>query len=107
MKQAPLLKDITFKCCSFEEYQGIEGYVIYCDPPYAGTTPYKQNFDYDKFYNWCRKIGEKNIVLVSEYAMPDDFECIWQKEMMCTLDSNRKENDKKNIRVEKLFRYKM
>ena len=51
-------------------------------------------------------MGENNIVLISEYSMPDDFECIWQKEMMCTLDSNRKENDKKNIRVEKLFRYK-
>ena len=103
-----LLKDITFKCCSFEEYKDIEGYVIYCDPPYAGTTPYKQpEFPYEKFYDWCRKIGEKNIVLISEYSMPDDFECIWQKEMMCTLDSNRKENDKKNIRVEKLFRYKM
>ena len=107
MKQASLLKDITFKCCSFEEYKDIEGYVIYCDPPYAGTTPYKQpEFPYEKLYDWCRKMGEKNIVLISEYSMPDDFECIWQKEMMCTLDSNRKENDKKNIRIEKLFTYK-
>ena len=48
-------------------------------------------------------MGEKNIVLISEYSMPDDFECIWEEEMICTVDGNRKENEKKNMRVEKLF----
>ena len=38
--------------------------------------------------------------------MPDDFECVWSKETMVSLDSNKKESDKKNIRVEKLFIYK-
>lgn len=107
MKQAPLLKGISFKCCSYEDYKDLSGYVIYCDPPYAGTTPYKQKFDYDKFYNWCREVGKRNTILISEYSMPDDFECIWSKETMVSLDSNKKESDKNNIRVEKLFTYKI
>ena len=106
MKQAPLLKGISFKCCSYEDYKDLSGYVIYCDPPYAGTTPYKQKFDYEKFYDWCREVGKRNAILISEYSMPDDFECIWSKETMVSLDSNKKESDKKNIRVEKLFTYK-
>ena len=107
MKQAPLLKGISFKCCSFEDYKDLSGYVIYCDPPYAGTTPYKQKFNYDKFYDWCREVGKRNTILISEYSMPDDFECIWSKETMVSLDSNKKESDKNNIRVEKLFTYKI
>lgn len=106
MKQAPLLKGILFKCCSYEDYKDLSGYVIYCDPPYAETTPYKQKFDYEKFHNWCREIGKNNTILISEYSMPEDFECIWSKETMVSLDSNKKVSDKKNIRVEKLFTYK-
>ena len=106
MKQAPLLKGTSFKCCSYEDYKDLSGYVIYCDPPYAGTTPYKQKFDYDKFYDWCREVGKRNTILISEYSMPDDFECIWSKETMVSLDSNKKESNKKNVRIEKLFTYK-
>ena len=105
MKQAPLLNGISFKCCSYEDYKDLSGYVIYCDPPYAGTTQYKQKFDCNKFYDWCRKVGKENILLISEYSMPNDFECIWSKETTVSLDSNKKESDKKNIRVEKLFKY--
>ena len=51
-------------------------------------------------------IGLNNIVLISEYDMPDDFECIWSKKAKVNIDSNRKENDNKNNRTEKLFMYK-
>ena len=64
-----------------------------------------EQLDLEKQKNFLRNIFAFRFV--SEYNMPSDFKCIWQKEMMCTLDSNRKENDKKNIRIEKLFRYKM
>ena len=39
VKQAPNLKDIKFECCDFRDIpkDEIEGYVIYCDPPYANT----------------------------------------------------------------------
>ena len=107
-KQAPNLKDIHFDCRDFRNINSnISNFVIYCDPPYRGTTKYKtEEFPYEEFYRWCRKMAKNNIVLVSEYNMPNDFECIWSKETTANFDSNRKSNDDKNKRVEKLFIYK-
>lgn len=107
MKQAPNLKGVKFKCCCFKDIKNISGYVIYCDPPYKDTTNYSTGeFPYEEFYEWCRAMSEKNIVLISEYNMPDDFECIWKKENKCLVDSKKSVNDDKNKRVEKLFIYR-
>ena len=104
MKQAEKLKDIQFKCCSFDTYKDLSGYVIYCDPPYKETTAYKQGiFDYELFYSWCREMSKNNIVLISEYYMPNDFKCIWEKPITVSLDSNKTTGDSKNIRTERLF----
>ena len=103
-KQAPNLKNITFRCRDFRTIkpEKVSEYVIYCDPPYRGTTKYTTDtFPYDEFYEWCRAMSENNVVLISEYWMPDDFECIWQREIKCTLDKNSRTN-----KVEKLFIYK-
>lgn len=104
-KQSPNLKGIKFKHCSFQDINtDISNYVIYCDPPYRGTTKYKTDpFPYDEYYDWCRKMSKNNIVLCSEYWMPDDFKCIWSKETKANFDSNRIKDDTKNNRVEKLF----
>jgi site-specific DNA-adenine methylase len=63
MKQAPLLKNIKFKCCSFQDINNIKGFVIYCDPPYRDTASYSTgDFPYEEFYNWCReKLKRDNI----------------------------------------------
>lgn len=104
MKQVPMLKNIDFRCCSYDTYSDIKNFVIYCDPPYRATTSYKQDsFDYEKFYNWCREMSRDNVVLVSEYTMPEDFRCIWEKPVTVSLDSNKKTGDTKNKRIEKLF----
>lgn len=103
VNQAARLKDIKFQCCSFLDYLALKGYVIYCDPPYRGTTKYKTDeFPYESFYDWCRDMSKDNIVLVSEYSMPADFRRIWEKEIKITFDSNR-ESDSREIRTEKLF----
>ena len=103
-EQHPNLKNIVFKNCSFQDVKNISGYVIYCDPPYKGITKYKTDpFPYDEYYDWCRKMSKNNIVLCSEYNMPYDFECIWSKETKANFDCNRKSDDDKNNRVEKLF----
>ena len=107
VKQAEKLKDIMFECHDFRDIDNLKNCVIYIDPPYKNTTSYQgKDFPYEEFYNWCRNMSKDNIVLVSEYNMPDDFECIWQKEVKVTMDSNRRANDKKNNRTEKLFIYK-
>ena len=107
-KQYKNLKDVKFICSDFLYLpkDKIKGYVIYCDPPYRNTTKYKtEKFPYEEFYEWCREMSKNNIVLISEYWMPNDFECIWQKESKVNFDSNRKSNNDKNKRVEKLFIY--
>lgn len=102
VKQAPNLKDIKFGCFSFEFNTHLSGYVIYCDIPYRNSTKYKtDNFPYERFYDWVRRMSRKNIVLVSEYWMPEDFECIWSKTLKCTLDKNSRTD-----KVEKLFKWK-
>lgn len=99
IKQAPNLKGIQFECKDFRDYNNIKGALLYEDIPYKGTTKYKvDSFPYDEFYNWCKKMAKDNIVLISKYEMPDDFTCIWEKPLKCTLDKNSRTD-----RIERLF----
>lgn len=101
-KQAQYLKDIEFSCRTFQECNpNISDFVIYCDPPYRDTTKYStSDFDYDKFYTWCQEMAKTNIVLISEYWMPEDgFECIWEGKLKCTLDKANRTD-----KTEKLYR---
>jgi len=106
IKQTPLLKGIKFEYRDFRKVEDINGYVIYCDIPYKNTTKYSvDKFPYGDFYDWCIKMSKNNIVLISEYNMPEDiFECIWSKEHKVLIDSNKSSNNKDNIRIEKLFK---
>ena len=46
------------------------------------TTKYKDEFNHDKFWQWCRdKAKEGHDVFISEYNAPDDFICVWQQEL--------------------------
>ena len=107
IKQSENLKNIQFNCCDYNEInQNIKDFVIYCDPPYKSTIKYKKgcSVNYEEFYDWCVKMSKKNIVFISEYDMPlDKFECIWQKDITITIDSNREQG---SIRTEKLFKVK-
>ena len=107
-RQVPNIKDIVFKNIAFQELSlnEIKGYVIYCDIPYKGTTKYAtNNFPYEQFYDWVKVISKYNTVLISEYSMPPEFTCIWQKELKTSLGSGiNKDSDK--VRTEKLFTYK-
>ena len=68
--------------------------------PYKSTTKYKDDFNHDKFYAWCReKRKEGHTIFVSEYWMPEDFKCVWQKEVNSSLT---KDTGSKKA-VEKLF----
>lgn len=101
MKTINLLQGVEFHCCSYDELDIPKKSVIYCDPPYKGTKKYdKINFDYDKFYQWCfDKKSEGHRVYISEYWMPNDFNCIWEKEVPIHINSYKGENRK----IERLF----
>lgn len=106
IKQLPDVMDVNFVNWNYQNVD-ICNAVIYCDPPYQGTTKYETDaFDYNAFWNWCRKISQNNFVFISEYHAPDDFGCIWSKEHLANFDCNRGDDTSKKIRVEKLFTYK-
>lgn len=62
--------------------------IIYCDPPYRGTSGYRYSdeseaivFDHERFYEWAeQKSREGYPVFISEYEMPSDrFLCIAER----------------------------
>ena len=108
-KQRENIKNVDFRICDFRNIKedDFTNCIIYCDPPYENTTKYSTDkFPHDEFWDWCRQMSKNNIVLVSEYNAPDDFECVWQKEVKALLDSNKKSDDNTNNRIEKLFKIK-
>ena len=102
IKQSPKIQNVQFICDSYENLAFINT-LIYCDPPYQGTSGYKtESFDHNKFFNWCREQAKNNIVFVSEYNAPDDFVCVWQGEIKTNFASMRKKAT--HNAIEKLFK---
>jgi DNA adenine methylase len=100
LKQAPALKGIDFIQCDYRSVNPTHFDVIYCDPPYKGTTSVGcgGKFDSDFFWEWVRQSSQHSVVLVSELQAPEDFDCIWEKPLKDGLG-------KKKL-TEKLFKYK-
>lgn len=97
--ESPLLQNIEFVCSDYTQHKYPQEYcVIYCDPPYKGTTAYNTKFDHKKFYDWCRSMSKKNKLFISEYSMPSDFQCIFEYSFACDLAHNTERE-----RVERLF----
>ena len=59
--------------------------LVYCDPPYRGTTQYGDNFDSAEFWDVMREWSEDNIVLVSEYTAPRDFVVVASRQKTMSL----------------------
>jgi DNA adenine methylase len=102
LKLVPLIQHVEFQCEEYHEYDG-EADLIYCDPPYYGTTDYSGGkFDSALFWDWVREWSTKSTVLVSEYVAPDDFETLWEKPYTTTMKDKSGKGCK---RIEKLFRH--
>ena len=102
VKQSKNIQDVLFIHSSYDELEIPDNSIIYCDPPYENTASYKDKIDHNKFWEWSREMSKKgHKVFISEYNAPDDFECIWQKEVKTVLNKNSQDT-----RTEKLFRYK-
>lgn len=106
IKQAPNLKNIYFETKNYLDINNIMNYTIYADPPYFQENSKKpkyvgqQKFIEDEFWNWCRKIGKNNTLLISNYKAPNDFRCIFEKEHRIF-----SKNAHEKISVERLFIY--
>ena len=102
IKQQVGLQGVILLTARYNELEIPSGSLIYCDPPYSGTTKYSNSFDHDNFWQWCRdKTKEGHTVFVSEYNAPSDFTCVWQKEIVSSLTKDT--GSKKG--VERLFYY--
>lgn len=66
-----LESNITFTNSNYLDIEFEQNSIVYCDPPYKDTKDYDQNFTHEQFYDWCR--NQKELTLISEYNMPDDF----------------------------------
>ena len=101
MKQSALLQGVKFYHTSYDQLEIPDNSIIYCDPPYQGTTGYATGaFDHYKFWQWCRdRVRDGHKVFVSEYTAPDDWVSVWEKMVNNTLTKDT--GSKKG--VERLF----
>lgn len=101
MKQFPLLEGVDFSLASYDELDIPDDSIVYCDPPYANTTKYLNDFNSGLFWDWVRSMSVRHAVFVSEYEAPDDFITVWSKPVSSSLS-----RDTGSVRaVEKLFTY--
>ena len=104
VKQVEKMKGVTFQNKPYYELELPPKSIVYCDPPYEGTTKYANDFDHNLFWNWVRNISKQgHTVYVSEYNAPNDFECVWSKSAKSSLSANGKIGGNKES-VEKLFK---
>lgn len=103
LAKAPKLEGVEFSVSDYRDHLPF-GKLIYCDPPYSGTTGYLAAgaFDWTVFWQVMRHWSEHNRVFVSEYSAPDDFECVWAAETKTDMHTNAG----KAPRVERLFRWR-
>lgn len=101
LSQVQKLQGVKFLCGSYDSFEMPRNSVIYCDIPYKNTKQYSisKDFNYESFYQWSRLITrEGNSVFISEYQAPDDFVCIWKKQVTNAMNTNNTYNP-----TEKLF----
>lgn len=101
LKQLPKIRDIIFSYKDYKECKPNNS-LVYCDPPYSNTTKYDlfKGFDNAEFWETMRQWSKNNIVFISEYTAPEDFECVLEIKTRTDL----KNKDGKMIpRIEKLF----
>ena len=91
------LESLERLCKSYEEIEIKPNSIIYCDIPYKGTDKYNNiDFDYERFYSWCKKQTE--LCFISSYEMPEDFIPIAEFPHRSLLSAT-----KNNLVLEKVF----
>ena len=59
LKQISNIKWVKFIHSSYENLEIPNNSIIYCDIPYKWTSQYKDGFNHEEFYNWCREKGKE------------------------------------------------
>lgn len=101
LKTVPSLKSVEFFSCDYRQVTPT-GQLIYCDPPYAGTTGYAAAGKWDSaaFWDVMGLWVHDNTVIVSEYAAPEPWRCVLEIPTRTDIRNARGELEP---RVERLF----
>ena len=78
LKQASQKK---YNSNDYKHYSSVTNSILYLDPVYNRITQSRygiDKFDHESFYQWCIEMSKNNIVLISEYEMPHQFECVFE-----------------------------
>jgi site-specific DNA-adenine methylase len=69
LQQLQQLEQLSFSALDYRDVPIKDNSVVYCDPPYVGTTGYITEFNHKEFYEWA---ATRNFpVFISEYTLPD------------------------------------
>jgi DNA adenine methylase len=100
-------EDVSFLHCSYADLRIEPGSVVYCDPPYAGTTCAfgTEPFDTDAFLGWAeRASGEGNVVFVSEYKIDrPGFREVWAKGLQAKMSGGTTSGAERTERLYRVF----
>jgi len=85
------LGSADFVCLDYRDVYVPRGAVVYCDPPYRGTTKYARlaNFDSDDFWAWATRQSCHATVYVSEYAAPEGWCAVWGSQVNVSIHRDR------------------
>ena len=78
---------LTLNCGLYTNYKHQRGDVVYCDPPYEGTSQYDESeFRHKAFYDWA--FAQPYPVYFSSYEISDGrFRAIWSSKKRILLNS--------------------
>lgn len=81
---------VDLLCVDYMAHSPEAGWLVYCDPPYAGTTGYGSAWDAEAFWsNMDEWAGAGATVLVSEYEAPSHWTSVWSGKTPQSLSKNR------------------
>lgn len=87
-KVAGVNNNIRFYNLDYREVEIKDNSVIYCDIPYQNTSGYGIDFNYEEFYDWCKK--QTVPIFISSYEMPSDFKIVAEFEFRSLMGPNKK-----------------
>jgi len=102
LKKFETLENVEFISKDYKKVKIPDGWFVYCDIPYKGTTSYSSlvgEFDHLEFYEWLKEQSKRLHIYVSEYSrnVPDFCEIVWEYESK--QDMNSKTGRNKTVEV--------
>ena len=85
LKKAASFAHARILCQDYGAINPQAGDLVYCDPPYAGTTSYSgmAAFDHERFWATATEWSRHGVhVYVSEFSAPDGWAVAWQRPHM-------------------------